>query len=235
VVRKLLVIIPCYNEEASIGKLLQELSGLDFPPGIAIRVAVVNDCSEDKTAAIAMAGSATVLDLPVNLGIGGAMQTGYLFAHKMDFDLAVQMDGDGQHPPAELIKLLTCYEQTNANVVIGSRFLEREGFQSSRLRRTGIRYLHWLNRIFSGKRIYDCTSGFRLFDKKAISIAAANYPDEYPEPEAIVIFAKRGLVIHEVPVVMKEREEGKSSITRFSQLYYIIKVSIAMFFSFVRK
>jgi len=233
--QQLLVIIPCFNEEASIANLLKELFSLKLPETYQLNAVVVNDCSRDNTVAVASASGAIVLDLPVNLGIGGAMQTGYLYAQQHKADLTVQMDGDGQHPPSELIKLLNHYEHTKANVIIGSRFLEKEGFQSSVLRRSGIKYLHWLNKIFTGKKIYDCTSGFRMFDKKAIAIAAEDYPDEYPEPESLVMFAKKKLAIEETPVIMRERQGGVSSIRHFSQLYYMLKVTIAMFFSFIRK
>lgn len=234
-VTKLLIIIPCFNEEASIAFLLNELKQLVVPNTFELSVAVINDCSKDNTALIAEKLSVVVINLPVNLGIGGAMQTGYKYAWENNFDLAVQMDGDGQHPPAELNKLLQYWQHTNANVVIGSRFLIKQGFQSSALRRWGISYFHWLNKFFTGIHIYDSTSGFRLFDRKAIELAVQYYPDEYPEPESIVVFAKSGLSIHETPVIMKERQGGKSSIQYFSQLYYIVKVSIAMFFSFIRK
>ena len=234
-VTKLLIIIPCFNEEASIAFLLNELKQLVVPNTFELSVAVINDCSKDNTALIAEKFSVVVINLPVNLGIGGAMQTGYKYAWENNFDLAVQMDGDGQHPPAELNKLLQYWQHTNANVVIGSRFLIKQGFQSSALRRWGISYFHWLNKFFTGIHIYDSTSGFRLFDRKAIELAVQYYPDEYPEPESIVVFAKSGLSIHETPVIMKERQGGKSSIRYFSQLYYIVKVSIAMFFSFIRK
>ena len=145
------------------------------------------------------------------------------------------MDGDGQHPPKELIKLLNHQKTTGANVVIGSRFIENVGFQSSASRRAGIRYFYRLNKLFTGKKIYDSTSGFRLFDKKAISLGARYYPDDYPEPESLVMFSKYGLAIEEVPVIMSHRLGGQSSIRNFSALYYCIKVTIAMFFSFIRK
>ncbi|MCU0325872.1 MAG: glycosyltransferase family 2 protein [Spirosomaceae bacterium] len=232
---KVLIIIPCYNEEESIPHLIKEILNLELNERFDVSVLVVNDCSTDKTADSVSHYNVNLLNLPINLGIGGAMQTGYLFAQRNGFDLAVQMDGDGQHPPKELIKLLNHYVQTGANVVIGSRFKIKQGFQSSRLRRLGIGYFHWLNRIFTGNSIYDSTSGFRLFDKKAIEIAAKNYPDEYPEPESLVIFGKAGLHIEEVPVFMKKRQGGKSSILYFDTIYYMIKVTIAMFFSYFRK
>lgn len=231
--KKLLVVVPCYNEEASIAKLLTELLNLKLP--YDLNIAVVNDCSTDNTLLVVKQFNVIVLNLPVNLGIGGAVQTGYKYAHRNNYDLAVQMDGDGQHPPTELIKLLTQQEKTQANIVIGSRFILKEGFQSSLLRRSGIAYFYRLNQLFTGKRILDITSGFRLFDKKAISIAANHYPDEYPEPESLVTFAKAGLQIEETPVVMKSRQGGQSSIRSLSTIYYMVKVSIAMFFAYIRK
>lgn len=212
---QLLIIIPCFNEAESLPVLLPQLEQLQLP-GYRVSVAVVNDASKDNTSAVARKEKVTVLDLPVNLGIGGAMQTGFRYAHAHQFDLALQLDGDGQHPPSEISKLLQCYEQQQSNVVIGSRFLKKEGFQSSQARRAGIKYFHWLNRIFTGNSIYDSTSGFRLLDKKAIEKAAAFYPDEYPEPESLVFFAKGGLKISETPVVMRYRETGESSIRNFT-------------------
>ncbi|RFS13364.1 glycosyltransferase family 2 protein [Emticicia sp. C21] len=231
--KKLLIIIPCFNEEASIAKLLTELLNLKLPYNLTI--AVVNDCSTDNTLSVVRSFNVVVLNLPVNLGIGGAVQTGFKYAHRNNYDLAVQMDGDGQHPPTELPKLLVHHEKTQANVTIGSRFILKEGFQSSFLRRSGIAYFHRLNQLFTGKRILDITSGFRLLDKKAIGIAAENYPDEYPEPESLVAFAKARLRIQEIAVIMKERQGGQSSIRSFSSIYYMIKVSIAMFFAYIRK
>ena len=232
---KLLIIIPCYNEEASIAALLKQLLQLSLPNQFHATIAVINDCSKDSTANIVSGYPVVLLNLPVNLGIGGAMQTGYRYAFENGFDFAVQMDGDGQHPPTELHKLLEHWQQTQASVVIGSRFIVKQGYQSSFMRRGGIGYLHWLNKLLTGIHVYDSTSGFRLFDKKAIAIAAKNYPDEYPEPESIVIFSKQGLVIAETAVVMQERQGGQSSIRHFSQLYYMVKVTIAIFFSFIRK
>jgi glycosyltransferase involved in cell wall biosynthesis len=229
---KTLVIIPCYNEQEAIGPLLEEL--LQFVDNL-FQIVVINDCSTDKTAEIVAKYPVHLFNLPVNLGIGGAMQTGFKFALERNFDLAIQLDGDGQHPPSEIYKLLEAYLVNPSNVIIGSRFIDKEGYQSSSLRRLGIYYLHGLNKLFTKKNIYDITSGFRLFDKKAIAMVAENYPDEYPEPESLVIFSKVGLTIREVSVVMKARQGGHSSIRYFLQWYYITKVSISMFFSFIRK
>lgn len=231
---RLLVIIPCYNEAGSLPLLLPELKRLQLA-GYEVTIAVVNDASADATVAVARKEGVTVLDLPVNLGIGGAVQTGLKYAYTHGFDLALQLDGDGQHPPAEISKLLGCYEDGNPNVVIGSRFLEKRGFQSSFTRRLGIRYFYWLNRLFTGNAVFDSTSGFRLLDRRAIAKAATYYPDEYPEPESLVFFARSGLVIAETPVVMKYRENGASSIGNFTSVYYMVKVTISMFFSFIRR
>jgi glycosyltransferase involved in cell wall biosynthesis len=232
---KVLIVIPCYNEEASLPSLLPELKRTALPDGYTMEIAVINDCSKDNSVAVARQHGATVIDLPVNLGIGGAVQTGIRYARENDFDLAIQLDGDGQHPPKELPKLIGYHLETGANVVIGSRFLEKEGFQSSFARRLGIKYFHWVNRLMTGLHIYDSTSGFRLFDRKAIELAATNYPDEYPEPESLVVFSKAGLKIAEVAVVMAARQGGQSSIRSFGSLYYCFKVSLAMLFSFIRK
>ena len=232
---KVLIVIPCYNEEASLPSILKELQQTVLPDNYQLDVLVVNDCSKDSTSAVAKNEKAIVIDLPVNLGIGGAVQTGILYARNNGYDIAIQLDGDGQHPPKELSKLVSFHLESGANIVIGSRFLEKEGFQSSFARRLGIKYFHWVNRLMTGLHIYDSTSGFRLFDKAAIKIAAVNYPDEYPEPESLVVFSKAGLKIAEVPVIMNARQGGQSSIRQFGSLYYCIKVSLAMLFSFIRK
>jgi glycosyltransferase involved in cell wall biosynthesis len=234
-IKRLLVIVPCFNEGQSIGGVLDEIGAVKLPEGIEMSILVVNDCSTDDTLAQASRPGVIVLDLPINLGIGGAMQAGYHYADHQGFDLSVQIDGDGQHPPAELNKLLNHFFLTKANVVIGSRFISKQGFQSSFLRRIGISYFYWLNRLFIGKKFYDSTSGFRLFDCAAIKLAADSYPDEYPEPESLIIFSRKKLIIEEVQVMMRKREAGRSSIQYFQQCYYMFKVSIAMFFSFIRK
>jgi glycosyltransferase involved in cell wall biosynthesis len=233
--KKLLIIIPCYNEENSIGNLLDTLNTLVLPKPWVFSVLVINDCSKDQTASIAVSRGANVINLPINLGIGGAVQSGLKYAFANGFDYAVQMDGDGQHPPAELEKLLLASEQTGANLVIGSRFIEKKGFQSSFIRRMGITYFHFLNKIFTHKNIYDSTSGFRLFDAKAIALSTRNYPDEYPEPETLVLFAKAGFKMVETPVIMAARTAGESSISSTASIYYCFKVTLAMFFTSIRK
>jgi len=233
--KKVLIVIPCYNEEAALPLLLNEVVSLKLPDQYELTVLVVNDCSKDNTFSVAQKYDVKILDLPTNLGIGGAVQSGLKYAKRYHFDMAIQLDGDGQHPPSEIIKLLNANAIFGADLVIGSRFLNNEGFRSSFMRRLGIKYFYRLNQLLTGNNIYDSTSGFRLLAKKAIAIAAENYPDDYPEPESLVTFARAGLKIKEVPVIMSHRLGGKSSIGNFSSVYYCIKVTISMFFSFIRK
>ena len=232
---KILVILPCFNEADSIGNLIDELNAFKKETAFQFDIVVINDCSTDTTSQVAKKANVPVIDLPINLGIGGAMQTGFKYAKQNNYDLAVQMDGDGQHPPSELQKLIDAYHLTKSNVIIGSRFLDNEGFQSSFLRRVGINYFHWLYRLFTGNSVYDITSGFRMLDRAAITLVSSDYPDEYPEPETLILFSKAKFSIMEVPVIMRKRQGGKSSISNFSQLYYMLKVTLAMIFSKIRK
>jgi glycosyltransferase involved in cell wall biosynthesis len=233
--KKVLVIIPSYNEGNSLPLILEQLLQLKLPAGYQMDIAVVNDSSGDDTKMVARLFPVTVLDLAVNLGIGGAVQTGFLYAKQNGYDIAIQVDGDGQHPPRELPKLINFHEETGANIVIGSRFLAEGGFKSSFARRAGIRYFHWLNRLITGISVYDSTSGFRLFNKAAIALASEKYPDEYPEPASLVLFAKAGFSIKEVAVLMSERLAGKSSIRNFASVYYCLKVTINMLFFSISK
>ena len=221
---KKLIIIPAYNEADSIQKVVENLTlyyqAYDF--------IVINDCSIDNTVEILSQENVQYLDLSYNLGIGGAVQTGYIYAMKNGYDVAIQMDGDGQHDPQFLDALITPIENGQADVCIGSRFVECGGFQSSGIRRVGIRFLSLLIYICTGKRIKDVTSGFRAVNKRMIEFYAKNYPQDYPEPEAIVMAIRNHAKVEEVPVVMHERENGSSSITLKKSIYYMIKVSLAL-------
>ena len=232
---KVLIVIPCFNEAESLPKLADELKKVSVPIEYDIIPLVVNDCSKDNTVLVAKELGFKVLDLPNNLGIGGAVQAGIKYAFRNNFDYAVQMDGDGQHPPEELIKILEAAKMKNADVVIGSRFLEKNGFQSTFLRRLGIRYFFALNKLLTRARIYDSTSGYRLLGKKAMAIAVKYYPDDYPEPESLVFFARAGLKIVEIPIIMRLRQGGVSSITGFKTVNYMVKVTLSMLFSYIRK
>lgn len=227
---KLLIIVPAYNEEENIEKVYASIRNKVRDADIL----VVNDCSTDKTLEILENLGANHVNLPVNLGIGGAMQTGYIFAKLHGYDFAVQIDGDGQHDPAEVSKLIKTYHDTKANLIIGSRFLDERSFRSTYLRRVGIGIFAFVTRILIGQKISDATSGFRLVDKKVIDVYAEYYPSDYPEPEVIVLLKNRGLKVAETAVKMKEREGGKSSITALKSVYYMVKVIGSMFMQKIR-
>jgi glycosyltransferase involved in cell wall biosynthesis len=224
---KILIILPCFNEEKSIGTILQQLKKISIP-GYEFIALPVNDGSTDNTIAEIKKHSSTYLDLPKNLGIGGAVQSGLIYAYQNNFDVAVQMDGDGQHPPLELTKIITPILNNDTDVCIGSRFIDKEGFQSSFLRRAGIKFLSALIKLRSGQTVLDCTSGYRAFNKKAIEECVNYYPKKYPEPESALHLIKKGIRVKEVPVIMDARDGGTSSISGFRSVSYMLKVSWAI-------
>ncbi|WP_409341185.1 glycosyltransferase family 2 protein [Paenibacillus sp. MBLB4367] len=220
-----LVIIPAYNEQGSIEQVI--LGVKNAHPSIDI--VVVNDGSTDRTGEQARrTGMATVIDLPLNLGIGGAMQTGYMYAKRNGYDIAVQIDGDGQHDPGELSAIVQEVEAGRCDCCIGSRFLRKTAYQSSVSRRFGIFFFSWMVQWMTGVRVTDPTSGFRAANRKVIGLFAEHYPDDYPEVEAVVMLARRGLGISEMSVLMHRRAAGRSSITPWKSLYYMFKVSLAV-------
>lgn len=230
---KVLVVIPCFNEEEAIVEVAQSIVCQSID-GVALSPLVINDCSTDKSQEVLKKNQIPHVDLPVNLGIGGAVQTGYKYALQNGFDVAVQLDGDGQHPAEELYKILAPLMQGEADVVIGSRYLEKEGFQSSFLRRFGINFFRRVIKMLTRVDIKDSTSGFRALNTSALELVNDYYPDTYPEPEAVVLYAKNNLQIKEVPVVMRERQGGTSSITGGQSVYYMLKVFIACVFAYLR-
>ena len=221
---KSLVIIPAYNEQDSILKVVNKLK-VDCPEADYV---VINDSSTDNTLQILRDNNINYVNLPLNLGIGGGVQTGYKYAKEKGYDIAIQIDGDGQHDTKYLKKVIQPIEEGNADIVIGSRFIKKEGFQSSGMRRTGIKFLSELIKLTTKTKVLDVTSGFRAVNKRYIDKYAENYPIDYPEPEAIVMASLSGGRIKEVPVIMKERESGKSSIYSWKSIYYMIKVSLAI-------
>jgi glycosyltransferase involved in cell wall biosynthesis len=218
-----LVVVPAWNEERDLPAVLEELRRV--VPGWD--VCVVDDGSSDGTARAAEAAGAVVLRLPVNLGIGGAVQTGYLWARERGYEVVAQIDGDGQHDPSYLAVAIDRI-RAGADLVIGSRYLGNGGFQSTALRRAGTRYLSWFLRLRCGARVSDPTSGFRVAGPRAIALFAANYPNDYPEPEAIAVATRRGLAVEEIPVVMRKRGHGTTSIGPARTVYYLLKVSVAL-------
>ena len=220
---KVIIIIPAYNEEQNILGVIEEIKrscpSFDY--------IVINDCSDDETERVLLDNCIPHIAHPINLGIGGAVQTGYKFAYKNGYDVAIQLDGDGQHDASQVAKLVRAIKD-GADISIGSRFINKEGFQSSWIRRLGIKLLSGTVFLCSGKRILDVTSGFRAVNRLYIERYANAYPQDYPEPEAIVFALVRGAKIVEVPVTMRERKAGKSSIAAFKSIYYMIKVNLAI-------
>jgi len=228
---KVLAIIPCYNEEKNIDKVVQNIINYSSSNyNSAIDYLIINDCSKDKTLEICKEKKYNYIDLPVNLGIGGGVQAGYLYAHERRYDIAIQHDGDGQHDPCYFGDVISPIVSGQADIVIGSRFLDKEGFQSTGLRRFGISFLSILIYLCTGVKIHDVTSGYRAVNRKFIELFAVHYAQDYPEPEAIMDAALHKARILEVPVIMREREEGKSSISPIKSIYYMFKVSLAILF-----
>jgi glycosyltransferase involved in cell wall biosynthesis len=218
---KILLIIPCYNEERNIGKLLEEISKID----LKYDTLVIDDGSNDDTYRIAKTYSSAIR-LVSNLGIGGAVQTAIRYAFRNNYDLCIQIDGDGQHPPTEIIKLIENYRQNSMNLIIGSRFmsLKSDTFKSTFYRRIGIKVISFTIKAMYNYQIYDPTSGFRLLDKGAMRLFSKLYPYDFPEPISIAIALNNGMRIGEVPVNMRVRENGVSSIKGIKTLFYMIRV-----------
>jgi glycosyltransferase involved in cell wall biosynthesis len=228
---KRLAIVPAYNEEASIGRVIDEIRALEP----VFDVVVVDDGSVDRTASVASEHGAQVLRLPFNLGIGGAVQTGYQYARENDFDLAVQVDGDGQHDPSEIAGLLEPILEGRADMVVGTRFVAGGGYQGTRLRRVGIHLFAAIVSMIVRQRVTDTTSGFRAVNRRGIRLFAADYPHDYPEVEASVLLSRHRLKMVEVPVLMRIRETGSSSITSLRSVYYMVKVLLALFIGLFRR
>jgi hypothetical protein len=228
----LLVIVPAYNEAQAIVQVIEDLRKI----GLDMDILVVNDGSSDSTSAKAKAtGQALVGDLPKNLGIGGAVQTGFKYAARKGYGTAIQFDGDGQHIAAEIPKLLSRMQQDGSSMVIGSRFLEKHtGFRSTFVRRLGIRLFEGLNSLLIRQRITDNTSGFRAYDRQAIEFLALHYTVDYPEPETVILLGRNHFNISEVSTKMQERLGGKSSFAGSGD-YYMIKVLLAVLMTSLRK
>lgn len=226
------VIIPAYNESATIAGVIQTLH--ETVPEYAI--VVVDDGSSDDTAAIIHAClGVTLLKLPFNLGIGGAMQTGFLYAERNGFDIAVQCDADGQHPVESVRQLVHRIEDGTADLIIGSRYVADSNYAPSFTRRVGKSLLsRWVDLLIGGG-ITDTTSGFRAMNRKAIAVVAQIYPEDYPEPEVLVILHKHGLNAAEIPVNMHPRQGGETSIRPAGAAYYMIKVALAIFIDLFRR
>lgn len=229
---KVCIIIPCYNEQDNLAEVVKETSSCNKDATIL----VVNDCSSDATASVARSiPEIELIDLPCNLGVGGAVQTGFIYASRRDFNYAVKLDGDLQHPPEFISAMINELKTGKIDIIIGSRFIDKVGFQSSFTRRIGIKILKLWGKLLTGEDFTDPTSGFRAYNRKAIDFMARHYPSfDYPEPEEIVLAQKNGLIAREMAITMRPRKAGKSSISSSFSFYYMLKVSMAMFFIALR-
>lgn len=221
----MIVLIPVFNEEANIGPLLAEVRA--HCPGTAI--CVINDCSQDGTARVLKAAGCAHLNLPCNLGVGGAMQAGFRYAYEQGYAYALRLDGDGQHPPAECAALFARMAQGDVDLVLGSRFLAAGGYTSTRMRQFGIAGLAAFLSYVCRQRITDPTSGFQLVNRAVMYYFAHQYPAEYPEPESLALLSRQGYRFAEAPARFRERQTGKSSIRRWGTLFFMFKVCVALF------
>ena len=228
---KFLVIVPMYNESASIGSVVSEVR-LYAPQA---EIVVIDDGSSDDSAHIARSTGATVIGLPYNLGIGGAVQMGYIFAHEMGYDVVARLDGDGQHDPAQLAGLIRPVASGEADVVIGSRYVSGQGYQASASRAIGIRLFATLVSLISSQRFTDTTSGFQAVNRSAAGFLARHSPRDYPEIEGLVLLCRAGFRVREVPVTMRPRQAGESSITPLRAAYYVFKVLLAILMGLLRR
>ena len=223
--KQILIIIPAFNEENSVGDVIRKTQ-ISLP---WVDILVINDGSTDSTSMVARGHGVLVLDLPYNLGIGGAMQAGYKYAHKMNYDIAVQCDGDGQHHPSQIRNLLAVLIEDSADMVLGSRYLGTRRFRSTFPRRLGMLIFSNVLSLIVKQKLTDTTSGFRAANKGVIESFSIYYPDDYPEPESLVLLHREGFTIKEIPVSMSSRKQGSSSITAWKSVYYMVKVLIAIF------
>lgn len=232
---KVLIIVPAYNEELNIEKTVNKIISYGSKSKNEIDYIVVNDGSRDKTEEILKSESFNKVNLIQNLGIGGAVQTGYKYAYYNDYDVAIQFDGDGQHNENYIDDIVEEIEN-GYDFVIGSRFIgEINSFKSTATRRVGIKILSGLIKICTGTQISDPTSGFRGANKRVIRILASNYQTEYPEPESIVRLLKLGIKTKEIPVEMQEREFGESSIKPLKSIYYMLSVCFSIIIAALNK
>jgi glycosyltransferase involved in cell wall biosynthesis len=223
--QRILVIVPAFNECGNIQRTIRELLAVKC----SVDILVINDASTDDTVQEALELIPSVISLPYNLGIGGAVQTGFLYAVRFDYDIAVQVDGDGQHDASYLETILAPVSRGEVDIVIGSRFIKPFlGYRSSLIRRIGIQFFACLISLLTKCKVTDPTSGFRAYNARAIALFAEYYPTDYPEPESIVVAQKAGLRVVEVPVEMRKRRAGHSSIRYLNTLQYMIKVTFAI-------
>lgn len=228
---KVLVIVPAYNEEECIKKVVESI----YSKNGNVDVVVINDGSSDSTSREVKKTKATLIELPKNLGIGGAVQTGYLYAYEHNYDIAIQIDGDGQHDPKYIKDMVELIEKNEADMVIGSRFIKDTGYHQSFLRGLGNKILSFEIKMIGHKKIYDTTSGYRAVNRDIIEYFSKNYPYDYPEPDTNLRLVLKGKNIKEIPVKMYKRTTGKSFVSPYRSAQYMTKVSLALLISKLRK
>ena len=221
----LLIIVPAYNEEAAVGGVVRNIG--EAVPGVP--VVVIDDCSKDATIEVARAAGADVLCLPHHLGLGGCVQTGYKLAYELGYEYVIRVDGDGQHDPRDIPRILHALRTSGCQMVIGSRFIERDGVHTSASRSIGIRFFRAVLRPILGKPVRDPTSGFVGVTRSVLQVFSASFPLEYPEIEALVVLQRRAFRFEEIPCRMLPRTTGKSSITAVKSIYYIVHVLLGVF------
>lgn len=228
---KVLIIVPAFNEEECIKKVIESI----YTANKNVDVLVINDGSTDGTSSKIKETNAICIDLPINLGIGGAVQTGYLYAYENNYDIAIQIDGDGQHDPKYIQEMVDIITKENVDMVIGSRFIEDTGFKQSFMRALGNKILSFEIKLLSKKKIYDTTSGYRAVSKDIIKYFSSKYPCDYPEPDTNLKLILNNKKIKEIPVLMYQRTTGKSFVSPYKSAKYMIKVSLALVVSKLRK
>jgi glycosyltransferase involved in cell wall biosynthesis len=226
----LLIIIPAFNEEANVGHVVDEVRR-QLPK---IPVLVIDDCSKDATAHVARAAGAHVLSLPHHLGLGGCVQAGYKFAFELGCQYVIRVDGDGQHDPVDIPRMLEVLQTTGCEMVIGSRFVDGNGTHTSLLRAAGITFFRWVLRPILGKSVSDPTSGFVGVNRSALEVFSKSFPLEYPEIEALVVLQRKAFRFEEVPCRMRKRRAGRSTITPAKSLYYIFHVLLGVFVNILK-
>lgn len=226
----LLVIVPAYNEQAAIGQVVTEIR--EVVPGVT--VVVIDDCSKDATGTLAAEAGARLLSLPHHLGLGGAVQAGYMLAYELGFEYVIRVDGDGQHDPRDIPRLYDALRTSGCQMAIGSRFLEGDERHTSFMRKAGVRFFRLVLRPILGRPVHDPTSGFVGVNRAALQVFSKSFPLEYPEIEALVVLQRRAFQFVEVPCRMRPRLGGKSSITAVKSIYYIVHVLLGVFVNILK-
>lgn len=226
-----IIIIPAYNEEENIRQVLTEVARHNP----SLDVLVVNDHSRDRTSFLVREMGAQVMDLPCNLGYGGAVQAGFRYARELQYDFCIQLDGDGQHDPSFIPRLVQEITRSETDVVLGSRFLGKAEYHIPAIRRLGMRFFGAIVSLTTGKKVTDPTTGYQALNARAIRFFASdNYPTDYPDADTLIVLNYAGFNVKEVPVVMRQRMAGVSMHANWKTIYYVFKMCLAIFVVLLR-